>query len=150
MLYIGQQTTGQIYCPKVLKTLRVWIFYDCEYLVFRFANTFENNPTVSNDVAVRGGHFCRFSWFQLFLFLLFFLIVPSLGKAFSAAFAFKEVTTFLPVLASNSSLATLATLPPCFAAFLLYGMDCIKRKSCSVSATSVKRILPSSAGIFKP
>jgi len=30
-----------------------------------------------------------------------------------------ELTTFLPVFASNSFLATLATFPPCFATFLL-------------------------------
>jgi hypothetical protein len=36
-----------------------------------------------------------------------------------AFFAFNAVTTFLPVFASSSFIATLATLPPCFATFLL-------------------------------
>ncbi len=30
------------------------------------------------------------------------------------------------------------------------GMDCMSRNSCSVYATSVMRILPSGASIFKP
>ena len=49
----------------------------------------------------------------------------SLGIVFSVSFAFNEVTTFFPVLASNSSRATLATLPPCLATFLLSSISFI-------------------------
>ena len=38
---------------------------------------------------------------------------------FNNSFALRVVTTFLPVLASSSFLATLATFPPCLATFLL-------------------------------
>jgi hypothetical protein len=40
--------------------------------------------------------------------------------SFKIALAFKAVITFLPVLASSSSRATLATLPPCCAMVLLW------------------------------
>jgi hypothetical protein len=47
---------------------------------------------------------------------LCFLVVLLLAKS---CFAFNAITTILPVYVSNSFMATLATLPPCFATFLL-------------------------------
>jgi hypothetical protein len=65
------------------------------------------------------GFFCNSSALMSRYFPIFFLgLLFSSGSAFKASLAFKEVTTFLPVLSSNSNLATLATLPPCLATFL--------------------------------
>jgi hypothetical protein len=60
---------------------------------------------------------CMLDLLQLHFFFLAFFAFS--GKTFKASFAFIAVTTFLPVLASNSSLATFATVPPCIATFLL-------------------------------
>ena len=51
-----------------------------------------------------------------YLAICLFFVLSFSGKI---AFAFNAVTTFLPVFASSSFIATLATLPPCAATFLL-------------------------------
>lgn len=58
---------------------------------------------------------CALFW-SIYFFFGFFL-PPSLRC--KAVLALSDVTTFFPVLASSSFLATFATLPPCLATFLL-------------------------------
>jgi hypothetical protein len=69
----------------------------------------------------------------------FFLFLSGKSKT---DFAFNVLTTFLPVFSSSSFLATCATLPPCFATFLL------SSKSFGLTAYEIS-LVGASASIFK-
>jgi hypothetical protein len=68
---------------------------------------------------------------------------PSVYFSSITFFAFSKLTTFLPVLASNSLRATFATLPPCFATLLLAS------KFFGSTAYEIS-FVEASASIFKP
>ena len=87
--------------------------------------------------------------FRLFYILIFsehifiyFLLFCSSICCFKVSFAFNAVTTFFPVLDSNSVMATLATLPPCSATFLFYS------KLSGLVAVEIS-FVEASANIFK-
>ena len=84
--------------------------------------------------------FCSFSIVYFFFLGFSFLAVVFFSPKTDLAFI--ELTTFLPVLASNSNLATLATLPPYFAIFLL-SLKFSGFTACEIS------LVDASASIFK-
>jgi hypothetical protein len=79
-------------------------------LGFRYATRI--STSLNNHRAAACGSERKIHYSYHPLFLLFFF---DSDNAFNVSLAFCGDTTFLPVLLSSSSLANLATLPPCFA-----------------------------------